>query len=138
MIMEKKTAKIDKKQLVAGALAHVYTDVDRLIKAAAQEHTIANLGQSLEDHISSYMADDYTKHPERLVPGAYSMLRQDCESDEMAGAIEDEYDSWLKQAKKDIVRVQAKNLPLTLENMRAAYMNEGPFAGDRKPAKKKK
>jgi len=110
------------KSLITQAFAVVYTDVDQLVKDQAMEHTIANMGQCLEDFARSSMPAD------RLIRLCYQDLRQQCESDEMADGIDEEYRDWLKEARKSVAMVQKKGLPLTLTNTRDAFERKGAFA----------
>jgi len=105
------------------ASSHVWTDFDKFVRMCAQEHTIANMGQCFES-----LVGHSSSKPELIIAQAYSQLRNDCESDEMADGIEDELKYWLKVAKKDATRVQKAGLPLTLANARLAFENQGPFA----------
>jgi uncharacterized protein YifE (UPF0438 family) len=112
-----------KSECFEAASSHVWTDFDKFVTMCAKEHAIANMGQSFED-LAGYGAN----RPELIVEQAFSQLRNDCESDEMADGVWDEYKSWVKQAKKDATRVQKAGLPLTLANARLAFENKGPFA----------
>ena len=119
------TTKPSKKDLIAAAFAYVYPDAEALIKDVAKEHTIANMGQNLEDFIVA--TEWLEKNPQQLVGSCYNSFYDQSESEEMAEGIEDERKSWLKQAKKDVALVQKKGLPLTLENVRLAFEKKGPF-----------
>ncbi len=121
-----KTSKAD---LIKQAYEHVWTDFEKFVRMCAQEHTIANMGFELADHMLGYGSE----RPENIVAAAYNSLYQSSESDEMAEGIEDEFRSWLKDARKDGLRVQKSGLPLTLANARLAFENKGPFA--KKPRK---
>jgi hypothetical protein len=114
-----------KKNLIAAAFAHVYTDVERFIRDQAKEHTIANLGQTLEDHVHPGLS----ARPEQIIANAFSSLMSDfsCE-DETGDSVEDEMRVWLGQAKRDTALIQKKGLPLTMENARLAFERKGPFA----------
>lgn len=103
-------------------MTHVWTDLEKFVRMCAREHTIANMGQEVEDF-------DPGGRPEHVVDNAYQQMLNDiCTEDEMVDGIEDEYRSWLKDARRDALRVQKAGLPLTLENSRRAFMNEFPFA----------
>jgi hypothetical protein len=117
----------EKKQAIETAMDHVFTDVEALIKNVAAEHAVINMGQELTDHFP-YGSPD----PSRLLYACYQNFYQASESDEMADGTQDEYRSWLKQSKKDVAKVQKKGLPLTPRNVRAAFLNEGPFAKAKK------
>jgi hypothetical protein len=119
-----------RKQLIEAAFKHVYPPglVEELISAAAAEHTIANLGQSLEQLIST--GNDWGNVYTAIIPLAYARLREESASEGID--IEDEYQDWLKQARKDVAQVQKKGLPLTLENVRMAFEMKGPFAKKKK------
>lgn len=119
---------MNKADIVALALNFVYTDIEKLIKAQAKEHTIANLGQSLTDGGLQCSATFYEEHPEALINERFSQLMGDCESDEMTDCVEDEYRSWLKDARESALAVQKKNLPLTLQNTRDHFEKKGAFA----------
>lgn len=121
-----------KKQIIEAAFAHVYTDAEELIKDAAREHTIANLGQELEDFLqpSEYLL----KNPQKVFHDCFNGLYSQSESDEMADALQEEYRDWQKRSRKDVEKVQKKKLPLTMTNVRLAFENKGPFE---KKARKK-
>lgn len=121
------------KAQIDAAFDHVYTDIETFVKVCAREHTIANLGQSLEE----LSRRAFTSSPERLVDNCYSCLYQDCESDEMADGIQEEYLSWLKDARRDAQKVLKAGLPLTLRNARDAFELKGPFAAKAKKSRKK-
>jgi len=118
-------------QLVDAAFAYVYTDPYRLVQDAAKEHTIANMGQSLEELVTR--AHCSLARPEGIVSSAYSALASDCAMEEVD--IDDERLSWVKDARRDVALVQKKGLPLTLANVRHAFEFTGPF--EKKGAKKK-
>ena len=115
--------KADKIALVAAAMAHVYTVDDELVQDFARESCIANMGQSLTDYIGQFRNNDTGK----LVRYAYDAFYQQSESDEMARMLDDERKSFLKDAKKCLAQVKKAKQPLTLGNMRDAYLGQGPF-----------
>lgn len=123
--METTSAKPTKKSIIAAAFAYVYPDAESLIKDVAKEHCIANMGQNLEDFITA--SEWLAKHPEQVISSCYSNFYGQSESDDMAEGIDEERRAWLKQAKKDVAAVQKKGLPLTMENVRLAFENKGPF-----------
>ena len=106
---------------IEAAFSHEYTDFDAYVKDIAREHTIANMGQSIEDY-----AHDRDQ-PDKLISRAWSGFYNIAESQEMADGFDEEYRSWLKTAKKDAMRVKRAKLPLTLVNARKSFMNEEPF-----------
>jgi hypothetical protein len=122
------------KEIIDAAFAYVYPSAEELIKVAAKEHAIANMGQELADAFSGYGRGLFESKPQELVPLRFSQLVGDCESDEMADGVDAEYREWLKTARKDVGRVQKAGLPLTLANVRDAFENKGVFA---KKSKKK-
>jgi hypothetical protein len=87
----------------------VHQNVESLIKAAAERHTVLNLGQNWPED-------------------TYWRLRSEAETEDVADAIVDEYKSWLKDAKKEAAMVVKAKLPLTLESMELAFNKKGPFA----------
>lgn len=97
------------KDLREKLLNEVHTNVESLIKAAAERHTVLNLG-------ANWPEDTYYR------------LRSEAESDEVHEGIVEEYKSWLKDAKKEAAMVVKAKLPLTLESMELAFMKKGPFA----------
>lgn len=107
---------------VEQAMNHVWADFEAYVRMLAKEHTIANMGQDLAA-LGAHAASSET-----YVAAAYSQLLTDCESDEMADGIEEEYREWLKQARSDAEAVRGANLPLTLANARLAFEKKGPFA----------
>jgi hypothetical protein len=109
-------------KMPAEYMTHVWTDLEKFIQMCAREHTIANMGQEVEDF-------DTHGRPEHVVDNAYhQMLNDICTEDEMVDGIEEEYRSWLKDARRDALRVQKAGLPLCLWNARLAFENKGPFA----------
>lgn len=120
--------KADKTAGLQQALEHVWTDLEAFIKMCAKEHTIANLGQDLRDYVHGTYRD-----PQYIVDGAYQQFLNDiCTDDDMVDSIEDEYRSWLKDARRDALLVQKAGLPLTLANARMAFEKQGPFAKKKK------
>lgn len=122
------------KEAVQAAMTLVYEDFEAYVKDIAREHTIANLGQELEDHCGSHNRDG--KH---VISSGFQQLREDCgETDESLQCVDDEYRSWLKEARKDAEKVRSAGLPLTIENSRLAFLKQGPFARPKgqKPAKR--
>lgn len=118
------------KAQIDAAFDYVYEDVEAFVKVCAREHTIANLGQSLED----LARRAFSSSPEHLVNNCYSTFYGDCESEEMANGVTDEYRAWLKDARRDAQKVLKAGLPLTLKNARDAFELKGQFA---KKAKKR-
>ena len=108
-----------KQAIIDRALNHVYTDLETYVRDIAREHTVANMGQDLEWLMGS--PSFYEKRPETLISGCYNQLRNDCESDEMADGIHDEYRSWVKDARRDAAIVQKNNLSLTIANAMLAF-----------------
>jgi hypothetical protein len=119
---------MNRKEIVALAFAYVYPNVDELIKAQAREHTIANMGFSVEQMLERFSLTGLEKTPDRVIDLAWSGLMGDMESDEMADGVNDEYRAWLKDAKRDALLVQKAGLPLTLDNTRQAFEKTGQFA----------
>ncbi len=116
--------KADKNTGLQQALEHVWTDLEKFIKMCAKEHTIANMGQDLRDYVSGTY-----REPQYIVDQAYQQFLNDiCMDDDMVDGVEEEYRSWLKDARRDALRVQKAGLPLTLANARLAFENQGPFA----------
>ncbi len=113
------------KEIIAAATVHVWTDFEKFVQMLAKEHTIANMGMELSDYVSRSCG---SSRPEDTVNHAFSGLMNDMESDEMADGVQEEYRSWLKQGRKDALRVQKAGLPLTLANATLAFENKGPFA----------
>lgn len=111
-----------KKLAIEAAFDYVHPDVESLVKQAASEHTIANMGQMLEDFF--YGAGD----PKSLFHDCFSCFYQQSESDEMADGLMEERADWVKQAKKDAAKIVKKKLPLTMRNMRDAFEQKGAFA----------
>lgn len=105
---------------------HVWTDFEKFVKMCAKEHAIANMGQCFEA-----LSGNSARNPELIVESAFSQLRNDCESDEMAEGVWEEYQSWLKDARRDALLVQKAGLPLTLANTQLAFNKQGPFAKKR-------
>lgn len=103
-------------------ITHVWSDLEKFIKMCAQEHTIANMGQEVENYDLGWPAEDVVYH------AFQQMLNDICTEDEMVDGIEKEYRSWLKDARRDALRVQKAGLPLCLWNSRLAFENKGPFA----------
>lgn len=85
----------------------VYTDLEKLIEAAALRHTILNLGQNWPE---------------------IRYMNQLAEDDETYRLVQKEYKSWLKDARKEAKMVVKAKLPLTLESMELAFSKKGPFA----------
>lgn len=96
------------KELREAAESKVHTSVETLIKAAAERHTVLNLGQNW---------------PET----SYSRLLSECEDDSQYKAVQDELKMWIKSAKKEAKMVVAAKLPLTLNSMELAFMKKFPF-----------
>lgn len=109
--MEKSSVKELREKLES----RVYTNADELVKAAAEKHTVLNLGSSW---------------PET----SFQQLKQDSESDEIYQGCIEEYKEWLGEARKELAMLVKVGLPLTLANMDHAFMKTGPFA---KSTKKK-
>ena len=103
------------KENIAAAFAHVYTEADRLIQDVAKEHAIANMGQTLEEHLQR------AAPPADVIAVCWSSFYGQSESVEMARDLDQERKGWLKQAKKDVATLVKKKLPLTLENARLAF-----------------
>ena len=116
-----------KKETIEAAFNHVHTDVENLIKQAASEHAIANMGQVLEDFFPYGQPN-----LEKFFSQCFSIFYQQSESDEMAEGLEAERKEWMKDAKRDVAAVQKKGLPLTMRNVRDAFEFKGPFAKKKK------
>lgn len=108
--------KIKKSELVTQAMNVVYTDWEKYLRDIAREHTIANMGQDLES-----LMQGCREVPEHVISDAFNQLRNDCESDEMADGVDEEFRSWLKQAKKDAAVVKKLGLPWTIDNSRLVF-----------------
>ena len=115
--------KDEKKKAIEAAFDHVHTDVERLIKQAASENAVVNMGQSIEDWFPYF-----DPGPETLLERCFSNFYQSSESDEMAEGLEDERRAWVKTAKRDVAAVQKKKLPLTVRNVQDACFKRGAFA----------
>lgn len=113
----------EKQALIEAAFDHVHADVAELTKQVAAEHAIVNMGQDITDFVAYA-----SQKPESILYSCYRSFYQQSESDEMADGTEQEYRSWLKTAARDIKKVQKKGLPLTVRNVREAFLLKGPFA----------
>lgn len=116
---------MNRNETVQHALTLVYTDFDRYVRDIAREHTVVNMGFELTD-VEHYAG------PEDLIRSAYQHVLE-CNAEalgevEGCDSVEEEFRSWLKDAKRDAARVRKAKLPLTLENARMAFLNRGPFA----------
>lgn len=114
-----------RQEFLAACMSFVHADFEQYVRTIAMEHTIANLGQELGELVA---VGGLWCRPEDGVRQAYRQLIGDCESDEMAEGVEEEYRSWLKDARADAQRVRDAGLPLTLENARLAFERKGPFS----------
>lgn len=97
--------------------SRVYTNADELVKAAAEKHTVLNLGSSW---------------PET----SFQQLKQDSESDEIYQGCIEEYKEWLGEARKELAVLVKLGLPLTLANMDHAFMKTGPCKTTKKKVSK--
>lgn len=105
----------------------VYTDVEAYTKDIAREHTILNMGQSLENSIQG-PADMYVKLAERRQFISYAFNRwMECEEG-MEDAYNKEYKSWVSHAKKQVKEIQKAGVPLTLQSARDHWERKGAFA----------
>jgi len=115
--MVEEIKKMKKSEIVTQAMNVVYTDWEKYIRDIAREHTIVNMGQCLE-----YLMDGYRScNPEHVISDAFNQLRNDCETDEQAESIDDEFRSWVKQAKKDAAVIKKLGLPWTIDNSRLVF-----------------
>jgi len=115
------------KELIALAFAHVYTDEEKFVEAQAMEHTIANAGLSIRDHLS-YGTTWFETHPDEVIeviPSAFNQMREDFGGEGVD--IEPEMRDWKKQAKKDTKLILKAGLPMTMANARLAFEKKGPF-----------
>jgi hypothetical protein len=96
------------KDLKAKLETEIHPNIESLIKAAAERHTVLNLGQNWPDP-------------------TYGRLLGECSNDEEYDAVLAEYKMWLKDAKKEATMVVKAGLPLTLESMELAFSKKGPF-----------
>lgn len=115
-----------KANVLKAAQEYEWDDADALVKAIAQEHTILNLGATVEEYIYGNV------EPSRVISTAFHGMRQayGSEGEELLDGIEDEYRSWVKNARKDVATIEKLGLPLTLANARRAF--EGEFKKSRK------
>lgn len=126
---------MNKGEIIKAAEDYVWTDFEKFVRMLAKEHTVANMGFDLGEAFQGYGSRNIP--PDLVVEMAYNTLYQGSESDEMAEGIEEEYRSWLKDARRDAEKVRKAGLPLTLANASLAFELKGPFAKrPRKTSKK--
>lgn len=113
-----------RKEAVAIIFSHVFTSPEEFAKNVATEHAIANMGQSLEDLISS--PEWAVKRPQDAILNAWSQFASDAAGEGID--IEDERRSWKKEGEKTAKAVQKAGLPMTMENARLFFEKKGPFA----------
>lgn len=123
-----KTNGMKKADLIKAAFKHEYNTVEELAEVQAMEHTIANLGQAVEDFMSTH------SKPQDVVKHAFLGMREAVGSElgDDAQGVDEEKKDWFKEATKNAKAVKAKGLPLTLENTRHAFERTGPFATKKK------
>ncbi len=123
---------MDKKQLIDAAFDHVYADTESYIRDIAREHTIANLGSSLEELVGRHG----NMEPRYVIGAAFSCLANDHACEGLS--LDPEYRSWLKDARRDAALVVKAGLPMTIRNARDAFEFKGPFAKKAKKVQSRK
>jgi len=93
-------------------LSEVHTR-DKLVKLAALVWTVENLGQSWPEISSTSQLLEM--HMDGVEPEREG---------EMEESLNDEYDYWKEHAKQMLERVEAKELPLTMDSMERAFSGE--------------
>ena len=101
------------KEAISAAFSHVFTDENTFIQALASEYTIANMGQRLEDLV------DPKAKPERLFVWAYGRLASNCDCEGVD--VTDEYEYWVKEARKLVAALKKAKQPFTLVNAKTAF-----------------
>lgn len=118
--------KEEAKAMVEQALKHEYTDERKFIRALASYSTLENMGHSAEESLGR----GFRVKAEDLFSDAYGTFRGDAEMEGID--VGDEYTTWDKEAKKILVTLQKKKLPLTVENGNHAWNKTGPFTKKKK------
>jgi len=121
MMLNRANGQSRKAALEAALTRVVYTNINDYVLDQAREHTIANMGMDILDHVNP------KSPPEKVVLHAWYDFCNLAESDEMLDSFEEEKRSWLRQSADDAKKVQKEGLPLTLANARMAFEFKGPF-----------
>jgi hypothetical protein len=107
------------------ALDFVHPTAESAVSAAACEGAIANLGHDPGQFLA-HTSLEHVGH--RLFEGAFQALLSQCEDDEQESAVRAERRGFVQDVTMCLARVQDARLPLTVRNLRSAFLNEGPFA----------
>lgn len=111
---------LDRKALVDAAFAIVFTNENKFLREVAEEYTLANMGQTIDDFVTEWTS------LENLVTQAYGQFYIDVGVNRRD--LTNEYTSWLKEAKKIVKALKKAELPLTVHNAHHFWDKTGPFA----------
>lgn len=115
-------------EAIERALDFVHPNEESAVSAAACEGAIVNLGHEPAE----FLGWGSLVEPARLFEASLSALLSQVEDDEQERAVRAERRMFMVDMKKCLKKLDEARLPLTVRNMRSAFLREGPFAREKK------